>query len=221
MALPRFISRQLAHPTGLFGRIMGRFMNRNNARINAFALQQLGLEPSDRVLEIGFGGGALLPDLIRGAAFVAGVDRSVDVVNWANARYSAYVESGQAGFREGSAEVLPFEAGAFEKVCTVNTIYFWRSLDAGFKEIHRVLAPSGRVVVGFLPKEWMDRFGHPADIFTSSTSEDVIAALTAAGFSDVRVERPTPTTRWKVIVASCGDSQRQDLSGPCEHGDVG
>jgi hypothetical protein len=68
-------------------------------------------------------------------------------------------------------------------VCTVNTIYFWRSLDAGFAEIRRVLAPGGCVVVGFLPKEWMDRLGHSMDIFTSRTADDVIAALTASGFT--------------------------------------
>lgn len=44
--------------------------------------------------------------------------------------------------------------------------------------------------------------GNPADIFTSRAPDDVIAALTTAGFRDVRVERPEPTTRWNVIVAT-------------------
>ncbi|HET9537694.1 MAG TPA: methyltransferase domain-containing protein [Mesorhizobium sp.] len=55
-------------------------------------------------------------------------------------------------FREGSVVAIPFEAATFGKVCTVNTVYFWSSLDAGFAEIRRVLAPCGRVVIGFLPK---------------------------------------------------------------------
>ena len=99
-------------------------------------------------------------------------------------------------------EELPFEVSSFGKVCTVNTVYFWSSLDVGFAEIHRVLSPGGRVVVGFLPKEWMDRTGMPKDIFTSRAPEDVIAALTKAGFSDVRIERPEPTTPWNVLVAT-------------------
>jgi len=177
-------------------------MNRHNAKMNAFAVEQLGLRPSDRVLEIGFGGGATLPALIGGAAFVGAIDRSRDVVEWAKARFSAAVKSGRARFLEGSVEAIPFPAAAFEKVCTVNTIYFWRSLDAGFAEIHRVLAPGGRVVIGFLPKEWMDRLGHPSDIFTSRTADAGVAALTNAGFKDVHVERPEPATRWNVIVAT-------------------
>jgi arsenite methyltransferase len=99
-------------------------------------------------------------------------------------------------------EELPFEASSFERVCTVNTIYFWSSLDAGFAEIRRVLSPGGRVVVGFVPKERMDLMRMPADIFTSRAPEDVVAALRKAGFSDVRVERPEPTTPWNVIVAT-------------------
>ncbi len=199
---PRFIARQLARPTGLLGRIMGRLMNRHNARLNAYAVQQLDLTPSDRILEIGFGGGVTLSALIAGATFVGGVDRSTEMVRRAKARFSEAVSAGRAIFREGNVEELPFEVSSFGKVCTVNTIYFWSSLDAGFAEIHRVLSPGGRVIVGFLPKEKMDRMGMPKDIFTSRAPEDVIAALTKAGFSDVRIERPEPTTSWNVLIAS-------------------
>jgi arsenite methyltransferase len=199
---PRFIARQLSRPTGFFGRIMGQLMNRHNAKLNSYAVRQLELTPSDRVLEVGFGGGVSLPSLIASAAFVGGVDRSSDMVTRAKAIFSEAVSAGRADFREGSVEELPFEASSFERVCTVNTIYFWSSLDAGFAEIRRVLLPGGRVVVGFVPKERMDLMRMPADIFTSRAPEDVVAALRKAGFSDVRIERPEPTTPWNVIVAT-------------------
>ena len=199
---PRFIARQLSRPTGFFGRIMGRLMNRHNAKLNSYAVRQLELTPSDRVLEVGFGGGVSLPSLIASAAFVGGVDRSRDMVRRAKAMFSEAVSAGRADFREGNVEELPFEASSFGKVCTVNTIYFWSSLDAGFAEINRVLLPGGRVVVGFVPKERMDRMGMPADIFTSRAPNDVVAALRKAGFSDVRIEQPEPTTPWNVIVAT-------------------
>jgi arsenite methyltransferase len=199
---PRFIARQLSRPTGFFGRIMGRLMNRHNAKLNDYAVRQLDLTPSDRILEIGFGGGVTLPSLIAGAAFVAGVDRSREMVRRAKANFSEAVSAGRAIFREGNVEELPFEMSSFGRVCTVNTVYFWSSLDAGFAEIHRVLSPGGRVVVGFLPKEQMDRMGMPKDIFTLRAPEEVIAALTKAGFSDVRIERPEPTAPWNVLVAT-------------------
>ena len=199
---PRFIAQQLSHPKGLLGRVIGHLMNKHNAKMNAFVIEQLELTSTDRVLEIGFGGGATLPTLLARAGFVGGVDRSRDMVEAARTRFARNVASGHAAFREGTVEALPFETDAFGKVCTVNTVYFWHSLDAGFAEIHRVLAPGGRVVVGFLPKQNMDRMQMPTDIFTTRAPEEVTTAIARAGFSHVSVERPQPSTVWNVVVAS-------------------
>jgi ubiquinone/menaquinone biosynthesis C-methylase UbiE len=177
-------------------------MNRHNAKMNAFALRLLEPGASDRVLEIGFGGGLNLPWLIETAGFVAGIDRSSSMVQQARTRFPEAISAGNAVFQEGNVEALPFDPASFGKVCTVNTIYFWSSLDAGFAEIYRVLAPGGRAIVGFLPKEWMDRGGFPTDIFTSRATDDVIASVKKAGFRDARAERPETTTRWVVVVAN-------------------
>jgi ubiquinone/menaquinone biosynthesis C-methylase UbiE len=181
---------------------MALLMNRHNARMNGFVLRQLALEPTDRVLEIGFGGGVNLQSLIASAAFVAGVDRSREMVRRAQATFAGAIAAGRADFREGTLEQLPFEGASFEKVCTANTIYFLKSLDGAFKEMYRVLAPGGRLVIGFLPKERIDRLGHPADIFKSWAPEEVNAALSGAGFTNVCVERPEPTTPWSAVVAT-------------------
>ena len=198
---PRFIAQQLSHPTGWLGRVMGRLMNGRNARQNSFVVERLALVPTDRVLEVGFGGGVTLPALLARAAFVAGIDRSHTMVAAARARFAESVGAARADFREGTVEALPFADAAFDKACTVNTVYFWPSLDAGFAELARVLRPGGRAVVGFLPKEHMDRMGMPADVFTPRRPEDVVAALQRVGFTDVHVTRPRPTTPWNAVVA--------------------
>ncbi len=199
---PRFIASQFARPRGFLGRLFAHLMNRRNAKMNAFAVSQLQLRRSDRVLEIGFGGGLNLPSLIEEAGFLCGVDPSPDVVNWAKAKFAQQIKDGRVDFREGYANSLPFSAASFDKLCTVNTVYFWNSLDAGCAEIHRVLAPGGRAVIGFLPKERMQAMGLPPDIFTLRTIDDVIAALTKAGFNDARAERPEPDTPWCAAVAN-------------------
>jgi ubiquinone/menaquinone biosynthesis C-methylase UbiE len=196
------VARQLAQPTGVWGRVIALAMNRMNANMNAFAVRQLEPEPSDRILEVGFGGGVTLPALIEAGAFLAGVDRSADMVDRAKTRFSVFVQAGRAEFRTGSIDALPFPDGSFDKVCTVNTIYFWNSLDTGFRELRRVLAPGGCAVVGFLPKQHMDRMGMPSDIFTPRAPDDVLAAICRAGFIDAQVRRPEPTTPWNVVVAT-------------------
>ncbi len=199
---PHFIARQLSRPTGLLGKLVVAVMNRYNAKVNAYALEMLHLTSSDRVLEIGFGGGLNIPYLLDHAGFVMGVDRSPDVVRNAKTKFAAAAESGKASFREASIEALPFESETFDKICTVNTIYFWNSLDHGFEEIFRVLSPGGTVAVGFLPKHWMDKGDFPSDIFSPRTPEEVIVALERAGFTQVHITRPHETTRWNVVLAS-------------------
>ncbi len=199
---PRIIARQLSRPKGALGVLVAQLMNRGNARMNAFAVRQLELAASDHVLEIGFGGGLTLPSLLEGAAYVAGVDRSPDMVRRAKSRFSEAMAAGRANFCEGRVEALPFGPGLFAKVCTVNTVYFWSALGAGCAEIHRVLQPGGRVAIGFLPKERMDQMGFPRDIFTSRSPDEVVAALVQEGFNSIRIERPEPATPWNVVVAT-------------------
>jgi SAM-dependent methyltransferase len=198
---PRFVARQLSHPAGILGVVIRQLMNRTNARLNAFALNMLDASPGDRVLEVGFGGGLLLPQLIERASFVCGLDRSAQAVGAANARFAQAVRDGHAEFHEGAIESLPFADHSFNKAITINTVYFWKSLEAGFAELHRVLSPGGRIVIGFLPKEFMDRMNMPKDIFTSRAPEDVSEAMTNARFRDVRMEQRAGA-KWRVAVAT-------------------
>jgi len=59
-----FFSRQLAKPSGLFGRLFtARWLEKTNVGMNALTLDSLALGENDRLLEVGFGSGYLLhPD---------------------------------------------------------------------------------------------------------------------------------------------------------------
>ena len=201
MAPPRLIARHLAHPRGILGRLVGSLMNRHNGRMNRFALELLGVRSSDRVLEIGFGGGVTLAPLIESSAHVTGIDRSQDVVEWAKARFRAVVDAGGAEFRTGAVEALPLDSDQFHKACSVNTVYFWSSLPEGARELKRVLRRDGRLALGFLPGEAMKRLGYPEDIFTLRSVDDVRGSLKEAGFGVVEARRPGPDTAWTVVVA--------------------
>ncbi|AZO14727.1 class I SAM-dependent methyltransferase [Mesorhizobium sp. M2A.F.Ca.ET.043.05.1.1] len=195
---PRFLAKQLARPAGIGGWLVRAGMNRGNARLNSYALDQLQLVPDDQVLEIGFGGGAALLRLLSGASFVCGVDRSHDVVSAATRKFADAVGAGRAQFHVGAVEKLPLQDATFTKALSVHTVYFWQSLEAGSAELARVLAPGGRVVLGFLPKRHMDRMNMPADIFTPREPDDIVAALKATGFREIEVRTPNSETTWAV-----------------------
>ncbi len=196
---PRFIAEQLSHPRGIAGWLVRRGMNRGNARANAFALDQLDLQPIDRVLEIGFGGGGNIQRLLDGSASLVGVDRSADAVAAADRRFSLARTAGRATFLLGEVEALPFPDGVFTKAVTVHTVYFWKSLDQGFQELHRCLQPGGLLAVGFLPKAQMDRMGMPADLFTARDPDAVWSAAEKAGFTP-EMRQPQGSAAWVVLL---------------------
>ena len=194
---PRFVARQLSDPRGLGGWLIRLGMNRGNARLNGFLLEQMNLARSDDVLEIGFGGGLNIRHFLTTAKSFVGVDRSADVVRAAERRFAR--ECGRASFVVGDVENLPFEDGQFTKAATAHTVYFWTSLERGFHELYRTLRPSGLLAVGFVPKERMDTMGMPDDIFTSRDVAGLSAAAEDAGFA-VELRSPQAPAPWLVML---------------------
>ena len=52
---------------------------------------------------------------------------------------------------------MPYADGTFDKVCTVNTLYFWPSPLENVREMRRVMKPGGRLVVAFRSRESLQR----------------------------------------------------------------
>jgi cyclopropane fatty-acyl-phospholipid synthase-like methyltransferase len=57
-------AKQLRNPEGDIGLAVAEWLNRINRQANARAVDLLHLEPGNYVLEIGFGSGRAVPDVI-------------------------------------------------------------------------------------------------------------------------------------------------------------
>ncbi len=189
MPLQAFIARQLARPSGPFGRwVMAPLLNRANRAMNALTLRQLAPAPGDRVLEVGFGGGALLGDLLAGpCAFAAGLDLSPEMVARAGRRFRAEIGAGRAEVRQGSIDANPYPADAFSAVCSVNTLYFWPDVGRALAECRRVLAPGGRLVLCFTDRAALERWPGHRHGFRLYDVADVERHLASAGFAGADV----------------------------------
>lgn len=197
----KFIANQQARPHGILGTLVCHLMNSENAEINALAVETLEIGASDRVLEVGFGGGVSLPALLQNASFVSGLDRSADVVKLALSHYWRAVEEDRAEFQVGSVEAIPYESGYFNKVCTVHSIYFWKGLAKAFSEVFRVLAPGGRLAVGFYSNKQLERRNWPMELIHAYTSEKIARVLARTGFNGIHSSLRTSSRAWNVIVA--------------------
>jgi ubiquinone/menaquinone biosynthesis C-methylase UbiE len=148
-------------------------------------LRDLALESSSRVLEVGFGGAALLEDLCRTVpeGFVSGVEVSEEMLARAQVHLGQWIESGHLDIRLGSIASLPYPDEAFDRGCSVHTTYFWPDLGKGLAELQRVMRPGGRLVLGFLSAEDIARAGLDRYGFSLHSLDELKAALVAARFS--------------------------------------
>ncbi len=128
-------------------------MARTNRKCAAWVIDLLDVQPSDKVLEVGFGPGVGI-QLLTGSAsagYVAGVDPSKEMVAQATTRNKKAIESGRVDLRHGSVASLPFAANTFNKALAINSMQVWPDAVAGIREMRRVLKPGGEVALGFTP----------------------------------------------------------------------
>ncbi len=189
MWLHRFVAGQLRRPTGRFGRaVMTRLLNHGNAELIEATLARLHVHGTDRLLDVGFGGGgALMRAAARTRGHLYGVDFSPDVIAQGQRRLKNLVAQGRLTLLVADVTDLPLRDALVDKVVTTNTVYFWPDMVAGFRSIRRVMAAGGEISVGFSGKAKMEEFGAVTDHgFEKPDAEEVLAAVERAGLLDAR-----------------------------------
>ncbi len=63
----RLLMPMFGRPQSRLGRLGGIVMARTNRKVAAWAVEQLGVRPSDRILEVGFGPGVGIELLAKSA----------------------------------------------------------------------------------------------------------------------------------------------------------
>lgn len=195
MSLRSAIVGQFRQPRGLIGALVGRIMARRSSNVarSRWTVDLMDLKPDDRVLEIGCGPGIALeacPAKV-GSGLVVGVDHSPVMIAQASTHNAAAIASGRLRLVAGDLNVLPSLATRFTKALMVNVAQFLPDMAAGFGQVASVMTPAGRLAVTHQPRN-----ANPTIHDTERAAADIQAAMTAAGFVEIRIEflplKPVP-----------------------------
>ena len=187
--LDKFMAQQLGRPSGLIGQlILGPVWNKRNAALNDVAFDHLTLNPYDRVLEVGFGGGYLLSRMstVVTEGFLSGVDVSPAMIALCEKRFASFVQAGKLELKCAKAESLPYPNEHFTKVCTVNSIFYWQNVPQALAEFRRVLRDDGLLVMCFTCKASIEKRGFTRQGVATYEADDVQKMMEAAGLHDIR-----------------------------------
>jgi len=189
MGLWHRLAQQFKQPSGLLGRLIG-FLFRINREGIDWTINLLEIQPTDHVLEIGFGPGY---GIQRAASLatqgrVAGVDFSQTMLKQATDRNAVAIDVGLVELCLGDATALLYPENTFHKAFATNVIYFWKDPLAYLRELHRVLKPGGRVALYVIAKEDLLKFKLviQTGVYQLYTGEDLVRLLTQAGFHQAR-----------------------------------
>ncbi|MDB5272748.1 MAG: SAM-dependent methyltransferase [Chitinophagaceae bacterium] len=183
------LAQQLRKPDGDLGKKVGENMNASNALMNTLTIEELHLQNNDCILEIGMGNGFFISTILALDPSVSyyGCDYSELMITEATALNKKLVDTGQVQFVLSSADHLPFESHSFDKIFTINTIYFWSNPSEELTEIHRVLKPNGKFLLTVRSKYTMENIPVTQFGFKLYSKELLMDLLNTTGFEVINV----------------------------------
>lgn len=152
--------------------------------MNNVTLKLLDIKDTDRILEVGFGGGSLLSEIVKSKPrqTVYGADFSTAMVERCENNMRNFIAQGSVHLDCANVENLPYAANQFTKIATVNTIYFWDDFSAAIKELKRVLDDKGVLIIAFGNKESMAKSKMTHHGFSLYTLGEIRKGLENEGF---------------------------------------
>ena len=208
MSVADKVISQCRKPAGLFGRLVVWEMNRHHSKLTDWGLSHVSIKKTDRILDIGCGGGRTINKLaaMASAGKVYGIDYSEQSVAAARRTNTRWIDPppprlrragiGRVEIQHGTVSHLPFAEKTLDLVTAIETHLFWPDLPNDFRELFRVLKSGGALlIVAEIYKGGKHLEGVRKKIFEKHlaanmnllTPDEHRELFTNAGFSDVQI----------------------------------
>jgi len=192
------------------GRDIG--MEQEHSGVALAVIAQLGIRPGEQILDLGCGNGwatRLLAKSAAGATAI-GVDVSPRMIERAEHLHSLTI---RARYEIASFEELGFKDGKFDRLFSMEALYYAVDLDRALAEAHRVLKPGGRadVIVDFYTESpstqvWPQKTGLSMHYLSTQQWQQAFERAGFVGVTTQRVhdERPAPEDPLHAASKACG-----------------
>ena len=176
------IASQLKLPKGEKGIEMGKMMDETNINMTRNAIQNLRIDHGNKILELGHGNAGHLDYLLKRAANLNyyGLEMSELMFQEAQQINKNFAAKKLAHFLLYDGNEIPFEESFFDKIFTVNTIYFWQNPEKMLLEIYRVLKTKGIFCLTFAQESFMKQLPftqYEFELYTTEKAENLIEKI--------------------------------------------
>lgn len=184
---------QLGNPSGRKGIEIAEMMDRNNIAMTLHSIDNLGIQNQDKILEIGHGNCGHLKLILNKSSEIqyTGYDISELMNEEAKKLNSDLIQNYSVEFKLYDGENFPELDNFFDKIFTVNTLYFWQNPIEFLNEIYRITKPNGIFCLTFAEKDFMKTLPFTQFGFKLYSLEDVQELIQNSEFKIEKTETQT------------------------------
>ena len=179
--LTEFLIKQSQKPSGLIGRVITKIWSFYFKKLSLLAIKQTTISDNYRILEIGYGGGSTIKNLLalNKNLEIHGIDISKESYRTAQRVHSDSIRKGSVQLKIGNVENMPYQNNYFDRIFAIQTHIFWKDIKKSFQEVYRVLSSNSTLIIA---SEKEKIHYHMTDY---RTSHEFSQLLTSIGFSKI------------------------------------
>lgn len=179
--LTEFLIKQSQKPSGLIGRVITKIWSFYFKKLSLWAIKQTTISDNYRILEIGYGGGSTIKNLLalKKNLEIHGIDISKESYRTAQRVHSDSIRKGSVQLKIGNVENMPYQNNYFDRIFAIQTHIFWKDIKKSFQEVYRVMSSNSTLIIA---SEKEKIHYHMTDY---RTSHEFSQLLTSIGFSKI------------------------------------
>lgn len=203
------LASQLRQPQGTKGIEVAELMNETNMKMICHSIDQLYILDNNQILELGHGNCGHLEYLLKKRVNLTyyGLETSELMKKEAQNINNSFVDNKKASFHLYEGLTIPFPDNYFDRIFTVNTIYFWDNPKFLMSELYRVLKPYGILNITFVDGKSMQELPFTQYGFDFYNGDKIAELIGNLPFRIVAFDTQTETVKSKA-----GDTVKREFT---------